>query len=100
MDIQKYAGVKIIVYGKVQGVGFRYATRLKANALSVYGSVRNLATGEVEIIAVAEVEVLKKFIKFCQNGPEFATVSDIDTENLSETEVNRYLTDRNFIITV
>ena len=49
MNIQR----KIVVRGKVQGVGFRNATWRKAMELGIRGSVRNLDDGSVEILASA-----------------------------------------------
>ena len=57
MNIQR----KIVVRGKVQGVGFRNATWRKAMELGIMGSVRNLDDGSVEILASATD---KEFIIF------------------------------------
>lgn len=45
---------KIIYRGQVQGVGFRYTARRIASGLEVAGYVRNLSTGEVELVAEGE----------------------------------------------
>ncbi len=42
---------KAWVQGTVQGVGFRYSTQAKANALGVQGYARNLDDGRVEVLA-------------------------------------------------
>ena len=49
MNIQR----KIVVRGKVQGVGFRNATLRKAMELGIRRSVRNLDDRSVEILASA-----------------------------------------------
>ncbi|MAJ49565.1 MAG: acylphosphatase, partial [Deltaproteobacteria bacterium] len=49
MNIQR----KIVVRGKVQGVGFRNATWRKAMELGIRGSVQNLDDGSVEILVSA-----------------------------------------------
>ena len=70
----------VCISGRVQGVGFRYATAREANALGLNGWVRNCADGSVE----AEFEGLKSRLKdmldWCRQGPAFAQVTNIDFE--------------------
>jgi acylphosphatase len=42
---------RVLYAGRVQGVGFRYTARALAAGYAVAGSVRNLPTGDVELIA-------------------------------------------------
>ncbi|MBL8016512.1 MAG: acylphosphatase, partial [Ignavibacteria bacterium] len=51
MNYIQYSGVKIVVSGRVQGVGFRYFIARYASELGLTGYAKNLFTGEVEIIA-------------------------------------------------
>lgn len=55
---------RISVYysGRVQGVGFRFTVENLANKLGIYGWVKNLNDGRVEIWAEAEEDDLKKFL--------------------------------------
>jgi acylphosphatase len=66
--------VKIIVDGRVQGVGFRYFVSRSANVYGVNGFVRNLPNGSVEIDAESESKTLDLFIAECRKGPLHATV--------------------------
>ena len=66
------------VFGRVQGVGFRYYTLRKANALGVYGWVRNEADGSVLVHAHLSPEALDPFRRSLENGPPFARVERID----------------------
>lgn len=59
MNYIQYSSVKIIVSGRVQGVGFRYFIARIAGDLNLNGYVRNLFTGEVEIAAEGRKEFLK-----------------------------------------
>jgi acylphosphatase len=48
--------------GRVQGVGFRYTTRSLADRFAVAGYVRNLANGEVELVAEGEADEVERFL--------------------------------------
>jgi acylphosphatase len=48
--------------GHVQGVGFRYTTQGIAKRYEVNGFVRNLANGEVELVAEGEKHELAAFL--------------------------------------
>ncbi|NMC40520.1 MAG: acylphosphatase [Bacteroidales bacterium] len=68
---------KITVKGRVQGVGFRYSTLREARRLGICGFVRNMPDGTVYIEAEASSDVLKEFVKWCENGPGY--VSSVNT---------------------
>ncbi|SKA11995.1 acylphosphatase [Pilibacter termitis] len=61
--------VKINVDGRVQGVGFRYMTKLVADKLGVKGEVWNEADGSVSIFAIAQDEIMEMFIKMVKASP-------------------------------
>jgi|UniRef100_A0A7V5Y0N7 acylphosphatase len=69
--------VHIFVSGKVQGVFYRDFTKRQAKRLNIYGWVRNLLDGRVEVVAEGEEEDLKKFIEELKKGPPAARVFDI-----------------------
>jgi len=69
-----------IIYGKVQGVGFRYFTKNMANSLGVKGWVRNNPDGTVELVAEADKETLDKFLKKLWIGPPLSNVENIKYE--------------------
>lgn len=73
-------GVRIIIFGRVQGVFFRKSTKEKADELGVLGWVRNDSDGSVEIMAVGEKEILEKFIKWCKKGPPLAKVENVEAD--------------------
>ena len=54
------ASVKALVYGRVQGIGFRFFTRERAKRLELTGYVRNLLNGgTVEVAAEGEKDSLE-----------------------------------------
>lgn len=73
--------VHIIVDGRVQGVGFRHYTQLKAMECSIKGWVRNRDDHKVEIDAEGEESNIQKFIEEIKKGPSpFASVSNVEVK--------------------
>ena len=48
--------------GRVQGVGFRYTAQRLASEYSVEGYVRNLPTGDVELLAGGDERIIRAFL--------------------------------------
>jgi acylphosphatase len=65
-----------IVRGQVQGVGFRYFARQRAEAHGVSGFVRNLPDGSVELHAEGPPEALGAFEADVRRGPSFGRVDE------------------------
>lgn len=61
--------VKITVKGRVQGVGFRYCTKMVANQLHLSGYAKNLDDGSVEIAAEGDDEAIENFIDEVKHSP-------------------------------
>jgi acylphosphatase len=72
--------LRMIVSGRVQGVGFRYAARDEAQDLGLKGWVRNRPSGDVEIVAEGREEVLKMLAAWAHLGPRAANVSTVHEE--------------------
>ena len=68
------------VYGKVQGVGYRYYTHKKANELGLNGYVRNKPDGSVYVEAEGDEDLLEKFIHWCEEGPTWARVTKVEQQ--------------------
>jgi acylphosphatase len=66
--------VRILVSGRVQGVGFRYWTVGEARRLGLDGWVRNRSDGTVEILAIGAAKSLTQLAKSCRQGPSAAQV--------------------------
>ena len=69
-----HIAVGLRIEGRVQGVGFRWWTVRRANALGVSGWVRNRRDGSVEVFAAGEIEPVEAFIAACGVGPRGAEV--------------------------
>ena len=73
--------VAMTVSGKVQGVGFRYMTKIAADDIGVFGIVKNLENGNVYIEAMGEEDKVTAFIEVIKKSPApFGKVNHIDFE--------------------
>lgn len=68
----------IVVYGVVQGVGYRYNTRLEASKLDLTGYVQNSPDGTVLILAEGASQSLQQLLAWAKQGPPAARVSNIE----------------------
>lgn len=69
--------VQLVISGHVQGVYYRSAACEHARVLGLRGTVRNLPSGAVELIAEGPPAVLKQLITWCHLGPPAARVDDV-----------------------
>jgi len=70
----------LLISGRVQGVGFRYAMAEEAERLGVTGWVRNRRDGTVE--AVVDGDAADSLLAWARRGPPAAKVNDV---RVSET---------------
>ena len=82
----------LVIKGRVQGVGYRYSAKVKAESMDIRGSVQNLCDGSVFVTAQGEKEALDNFLRWCYKGPSGAIVRNIEkvqgkTEEFSEFRV-------------
>jgi acylphosphatase len=68
------------IAGQVQGVFFRDSTRQKAEELNLAGWVKNLPDGRVEAVFEGPPDEVKKMLRWCEEGPQQATVENVDTD--------------------
>ena len=68
------------IFGRVQGVLFRFNALIKARQLNLTGWVRNESDDTVKIMAEGKEENLKKLIDWCQAGPLFAKVVKVEVK--------------------
>ncbi|MBI5362751.1 MAG: acylphosphatase [Planctomycetes bacterium] len=72
--------VHVLVSGRVQGVGFRHATRGAALRCRLAGWVRNRADGRVEVWAEGAEEDVEAFVAWLRRGPPTASVTELAVE--------------------
>jgi len=69
--------IKAVVSGKVQGVWFRASTKKEAQKLALNGYAKNLANGNVEVMATGKQKDVEALVIFLSHGPESAVVEDL-----------------------
>ena len=82
---------RLLIRGRVQGVGYRDAAVQAAFELGVCGWVRNRPDGSVEALAQGEPEAIERFVAWCRRGPPLARVADVaSTDALVEQELDAF----------
>lgn len=71
---------RIVIHGRVQGVGYRDALRAQAQARNVAGWVRNLRDGRVEAVLQGAEPDVQAVILWAHRGPPTARVDHIDID--------------------
>ena len=69
--------VRVVIDGRVQGVGFRYSLRDEAQREGVVGWCCNLPDGRVEALLAGPVDAVNAVLGWCRSGPPFSWVSDV-----------------------
>lgn len=69
--------VRVVVSGRVQGVGFRWFVRQEARRLGVAGWVRNREDGTVELETAGDDPAVERLLAHVRVGPDAADVRDV-----------------------
>ena len=72
--------MRVVVSGRVQGVGFRWATLERARSRGVAGWVRNSPEGNVEAVFEGPTEAVDALVAWVRRGPSGARVDDVTVE--------------------
>ena len=75
--------VRAKIKGTVQGVFFRKFVKEQADKLGIKGHVRNLESGEVEVVAEGENSKVNELMKICEKGPEHSMIKGLETQVLN-----------------
>jgi acylphosphatase len=68
---------RLVIRGRVQGVGYRMAMTDAAVALGVTGWVRNRRDGTVEALVQGDEVVVERLLAWCRRGPPGARVAEV-----------------------
>ncbi|MEK6850470.1 MAG: polyprenyl diphosphate synthase [Nanoarchaeota archaeon] len=70
--------VEIEVYGRVQGVNFRYIVKRFCDSLNIKGYVLNRKDGSVIIVAQGDSEALDDLVSWVEKSPGFSSVGEVN----------------------
>ncbi len=68
---------RLIISGRVQGVGFRFYMERKAREFGVSGWVRNRLDGGVEAMVQGSPQAVETIISWARRGPRSAVVAEV-----------------------
>ena len=71
---------RLIISGRVQGVGFRVWMVEKARELGVSGWVRNRIDGSIEALVAGDTAAVEELLRLCRRGPRMAEVVSIEED--------------------
>ncbi len=70
--------VRVVIRGRVQGVGYRAWTEYEARERGIAGWVRNRRDGSVEALFAGTQDDVHAMIEACRKGPPGARIETID----------------------
>jgi len=83
--------VRVVVEGRVQGVGFRWSARRAAERIGVAGWVRNRPDGSVEAHVEGPDDRVQAMIAWLRQGPEDAVVSAVEAEETAVSDARGFI---------
>lgn len=82
--------VRLVVSGRVQGVGFRWSCRRVAAEHGVTGSARNLPSGDVEVVLEGDAADVAAVAAWVRHGPPGAEVTHVEEEPATPTGTQEF----------
>ena len=81
--------VRLMIHGRVHGVGFRAFVEREAHERGLEGWVRNRRDGSVETMIAGEAGLVDAMIEACGRGPAVARVDWMDIEEAEAGDLAR-----------
>ncbi len=79
--------LEAVVYGRVQGVSFRYYTSQEARRLGVKGWVANQRDGSVKVVAQGTNDAIDRLLDYLHHGPSLAQVDRVETDWVESDQI-------------
>ena len=83
----------LLIYGRVQGVGYRAWMVARAKQLGLKGWVRNRTDGTVESVISSKPSAIEQMLAACHEGPLAARVTQVEAADW-EGEITEDFTSR------
>ena len=80
---------RLVISGRVQGVGFRYWLQSIAIKKNVFGWVKNKITGEVEALIIGKEEEVEDIINLCEQGPLSSKVDQVKVKEYEKVYLKK-----------
>lgn len=74
---------RVVITGRVQGIGYRDWMVSRARRLGLQGWVRNRVDGTVEAVIDGPEPAVQELLRLCRRGPPLAQVTHIE-ESLTD----------------
>jgi acylphosphatase len=84
----KQVRVRILIEGRLQGANFRLNTQSRAHQLGLFGFIRNLSDGRIEIEAQGDEDKVEEMLSWCQEEPHSSQIRSILFRH--DEPINRY----------
>jgi acylphosphatase len=79
--------VRLLIHGRVQGIGFRAFVEDRAVANGVEGWVRNRLDGSVEAVVTGDEAAMEAMLAALRQGPPVARIDRVDTSRATENDL-------------
>ena len=83
---------RLIVHGRVQGVGFRWAIARAAESRGVAGWAANRADGTLEAVLEGEPDAVDSVVRLTREGPRGAHVERVELAEEEPEDVRGFVT--------
>jgi acylphosphatase len=84
--------VRVVITGRVQGVGYRAWTERHALRRGLAGWVRNRSDGSVEAVFSGDPQAVDDMLLACRHGPRMAEVAEVATSDWVEPVTGEFAT--------
>ena len=79
----------LLIFGSVQGVGYRQFVKQNAQKFGLTGWVKNLPDNSVEAVLQGNTEAIEKMIAVCRKGPFLSEVEDLQVKWIEAREIHK-----------
>ena len=80
---------RLVISGKVQGVGFRYWLQNMAIEKNIFGWVKNKISGDVEALIVGNEQEVEDLIRLCKQGSPSSKVDQVEVNEYKKSYLKK-----------